>query len=154
MTNPPPEKQPDLLERLNMLAYRDKEGNEAPCFSCGGYGHNDGCDFWKHLMQITHNAPPEITTPPEGYEWTGEFRIAGGNERVAAWSHIDGRWVTHSGNGADRHPILRKVKPPTVMVELPREWVEVAAKSDRVLTTRDISREIHEACREALENEE
>jgi len=105
------------------------------------------------------NAPKEITTPPEGYEWTGEIRTPQwATEPYGEWHHFTGQWTVAQGQGHERsdsrYPILRKIKSPTVMVELQRETADwflqtTGTQIDPVVATRDAIRAALEAGRDA-----
>jgi len=104
------------------------------------------------MQEAGKNRPPkEITQAPSGYEWTREYRKPVTGEHSAVWASSLG-WVLYEGASLEEHPILRKVKPPTVMVELPRESVDYYANGDDG-TVSHVDAVIR-ACRAALEAEE
>ena len=112
------------------------------------------------------NKPPvEVMTAPEGYEWTGEFHEAGkAPQLVAIWS--DGKWrmkdITNPVYGA-KDPVIRKLKPPTVTVTLPRDVAARAMQAHtdchldtgthRPVSPLDTEHAVAAACRAALEQE-
>ena len=106
---------------------------------------------------MTNQPPREVMEAPEGYEWTGVIHCPRKSELYAEWR--EDRWET-SIAAIDRDfmaPILRKIKSPTVMVELPRAltktiantWPDKLGKYDEPWM-----HEVGEACRCALENED
>ena len=103
-------------------------------------------------VKTMSNPPAEITTPPEGYEWAGEFREPKwGSEPYGEWR---GEWAVAYGQGFEmdgtRKPILRKIKPPTVIIELDREDAEFF--KDHPSTTGSHAA-LALACHKALEKE-
>ena len=95
------------------------------------------------------NKPPkEITTPPEGYEWTGEGRTATSGEYTASWDYSAMKWIAHYRplGSVFRYAILRRITPAKLMVELPREVVERHADYT--------ANQLGMACRAALDSED
>ncbi len=107
----------------------------------------------------TYREPPkEITMPPDGYEWTGEYRQAQPGEYYAHYRFGKWDWQRVPPNGeefsASRQPILRKSKPPTVTLEnVPREWAEQIVER-RGSWNGHHWNTVRESCIKALENEE
>jgi len=105
------------------------------------------------------NIPPEITKAPDGYEWTGDVRLSVEGEAGAGFE--DGKWKVYDGPSSIRVPILRKIKPETVMVELPRStfnYIKDASVEQgdhtgpmKLTLTGNPAFELRRACREAEE---
>ena len=57
---------------------------------------------------------------PAGYEYTGEYRTA----KVGEYYHMAPANTANPGPSFGMWPILRKVRPATVQVEIPWETVE------------------------------
>ena len=107
---------------------------------------------------MSNQPPKEVTQAPIGYEWTGEWRVPRQHEPfIGTW-----RWDSNGWDSGDvemwgdetpdrAYPILRKIKPPTLMVEVPREAAEWVAQVDMAITPQAIP--LQEACRKALEAE-
>ncbi len=104
------------------------------------------------------NPPEQITTPPDGYEWTGEFTTPAWSapEPYGEWDGEQWRVALGRGNepSGTRKPILRKIKPPTVMVELAREDAKHMGETHvTCFAPESIECRLAAACRKALEQE-
>jgi hypothetical protein len=102
---------------------------------------------------LTNQPPKEITTPPEGYEFAGTGTVMP-DGKYAQW--VGDRWLPATNMTDDvigPVQILRKIKPPTVMVELPREAVEWLADNGNWSDRLPFMNKSTQACRKALEAE-
>jgi len=106
---------------------------------------------------MSENRPPkEVTEPPEGYEWTGECEAP--QDWFAVWFSEINKWKAFHLRDyftARPHPILRRVKPPTVTVELLRSDAKAYAANSPSPNGHDrLTDRLSEACRLALQAED
>lgn len=93
---------------------------------------------------------------PDGYEATGEWRFAEANQPHAHVRMDGSSWAVLDGVCDCIGPafILRRVKSPTVMVEMPRSFAERVANSPQPVTVTYVaSKDVIDACRAALKAE-
>ena len=105
------------------------------------------------------NQPPkELTTPPEGYEWTGEVRQPEHGDDYTVWGFRG--WVALTWRTSEvsyrTHPILRRILSPTVTVELSRNaanYIAATWPSRFGLYDAPWMSDVGQACEAALEAE-
>ncbi len=72
----------------------------------------------------------KVTTPPEGFEWTDEYRHVEKGEYFAHWGEVSG-WIAEKwllkGPTSNEHPIVVPIPKP-LMVEIDRDTAQWMAR--------------------------